>query len=40
MGTTLYDFSSNSLKKVPLADLDKQATIKENDDRGIQIKLP
>jgi hypothetical protein len=40
MGTTLYDFSSNSLKKVPLADLDKQATLKENDDRGIQIKLP
>ena len=40
MGTTLYDFSSNSLKKVPLADLNKEATLKENDDRGIQIKLP
>ena len=40
MGQTLYDFSSQGLKKVQLADLDKDATIKANDDRGIQVKLP
>ena len=40
MGTTLYDLSSSTVKKVSLVDLNKDATIKENDDRGIQIKLP
>jgi hypothetical protein len=40
MGQTLYDFSSQGLRKVQLADLDKDATIKANDDRGIQVKLP
>lgn len=40
MGQTLYDFSSPSLKKVQLADLDKAATVKANDDRGIIVKLP
>ena len=40
MGETLYDFSGSTLKKVPLADLDKAATIKADDDRGINVKLP
>lgn len=40
MGQTLYDFSSKQLKKIELADLDKPATTKANDDRGIQVKLP
>lgn len=40
MGETLYDFSSNSLRKVQLSDLDTAATQKANDDRGITVKLP
>jgi hypothetical protein len=40
MGETLYDFSSSILKKVQLADLDKDATVKANDDRGTTVKLP
>lgn len=40
MGQTLYDFSSNSLRKVQLSDLDTAATQKANDDRGITVKLP
>jgi hypothetical protein len=40
MGQTLYDLSSNPLKKVLLADLDTSATQKANDDRGITVKLP
>jgi hypothetical protein len=40
MGETLYDFSSSVLKKVQLTDLDKNATVKANDDRGITVKLP
>src|SRR5215471_8853071 len=40
MGQTLYDLASSVVKKVPLADLDKAATVKANDDRGIIVKLP
>jgi hypothetical protein len=40
MGDTLYDFSGSILKKVQLGDLDKDKTIKANDDRGITVKLP
>lgn len=40
MGQTLYDFSASTLKKVELADLDKDKTIKANDDRGLTVKLP
>jgi hypothetical protein len=39
MGQTLYDFSSSSLKKLQLSDLDAAATVKANDDRGITVKL-
>jgi hypothetical protein len=40
VGQTLYDFSDSGLKKVQLSEMDKDATIKANDDRGIQVKLP
>jgi hypothetical protein len=40
MGNTLYDFSGSILKKVQLVDLDRDKTIKANDDRGITVKLP
>lgn len=40
VGQTLYDFSNTGLKKVQLADMDKDATMKANDDRGITVKLP
>lgn len=40
MGQTLYDFSGSMLKKVELADLDKDKTVKANDDRGLTVKLP
>ncbi|HEY6272116.1 MAG TPA: hypothetical protein VIX19_08995 [Terriglobales bacterium] len=40
MGQTLYDFSSPNLRKVQLTDLDKAATAKANDDRGVIVKLP
>ncbi len=40
MGQTLYDFSGSVLKKVQLDDLNKDATVKANDDRGITVKLP
>jgi hypothetical protein len=40
MGQMLYDFSGSILKKVQLADLDKDATLKANDDRGTNVKLP
>lgn len=39
MGQTLYDFSSSSLRKIHLTDLDAAATVKANDDRGITVKL-
>ncbi len=40
VGQTLYDFSDSGLKKVQLSEMDKDATVKANDDRGIQVKLP
>ena len=39
MGGTLFDFSGKILKKVQLDDLDSTATVKANDDRGVQVKL-
>lgn len=40
MGQTLYDFSSSGLQKLQLSDLDRAATLKANDDRGVTVKLP
>ena len=40
VGATLYDLSDGRSKKVALAELDLSATVKQNDDRGIDFKLP
>lgn len=40
IGSTLYDLSDNRTKKVALADLDLSATVKQNDDRGVDFRLP
>ena len=39
MGDTLYVFDSGR-KKIALADLDIPATVKANDDRGMEFKVP
>jgi hypothetical protein len=39
MGDTLYVFDSGK-KKIALADLDLPATVKANDDRGMEFKMP
>jgi len=40
VGTTLYDLSEGRTKKVALAELDLPATVKQNDDRGVEFRLP
>jgi hypothetical protein len=40
VGATLYDLSDGRARKVGLADLDLTATVKQNDDRGLDFKLP
>jgi hypothetical protein len=40
VGTTLYDLSDGRSRKVQLADLDLGATLKENDQRGVEFQLP
>ena len=40
VGTTLYDLSDGRSKKVALAELDLSATVKQNDDRGVEFKVP
>lgn len=40
VGATLYDLSNGRSKKVALAELDLGATVKQNDDRGVEFKLP
>ncbi len=39
MGGTLFDFSSKTLKKIQMDDIDSAATLKANDDRGVVMKL-
>ena len=39
MGQTIYVFGDH-LRKIALADLDVPATIKTNDDRGMEFKIP
>ena len=36
----LYDFCADRRKKIDLADLDLAATQKQNEDRGIDFRLP
>jgi hypothetical protein len=40
VGAILYDLSDGHTKKVGLGDLDLTATVKQNDDRGVDFKLP
>lgn len=40
VGATLYDLSDGRTKKVELADLDLTATVKQNDQRGVEFQLP
>jgi hypothetical protein len=40
VGSTLYDLSDGRSKKVQLTDLDLTATVKENDDRGVEFQVP
>lgn len=40
VGATLYDLSEGRSKKVALAELDLAATVKQNDDRGVEFKVP
>jgi hypothetical protein len=40
VGDVLYDFSADHRKKIALADLDLTATQKQNEDRGIDFRLP
>lgn len=40
VGGTLYDFTPGHARKVPLSQLDLPATVKANDDRGVDFVLP
>ena len=40
VGDTLVDLTEGHRRKVPLTDLDVEATAKRNDDRGIDFRLP
>ena len=40
VGDTLYDLSEGRTKKVALAELNLPATVKQNDDRGVEFKVP
>lgn len=39
MNGTLFDFSSKTLRKIQLDEIDSAATLKANDDRGVAMKL-
>jgi len=40
VGATLYELNDGRSRKVQLADLDLPATVKENDDRGVEFQVP
>lgn len=40
VGSMLWSFSPQRTEKIPLADLDVPATIKANEDRGIEFHVP
>ena len=40
VGSTLYDLGTFVAHKIPLAELNLQATIKANDDRGVEFTVP
>ncbi len=39
MNGTLFDFSSKTLRKIQMDEIDSAATLKANDDRGVVMKL-
>jgi hypothetical protein len=40
VGNTLYDLTPGHRRKIALAELDLNATARENDGRGIDFQLP
>jgi hypothetical protein len=40
IGQTLFDMTPGHSRRVPLADLDLEATQQQNDDRGVTFQLP
>lgn len=40
VGTTLYDLTEGHRRKIALSELDVDATAKQNDDRGVDFKVP
>jgi hypothetical protein len=40
MGSYIYDIGSFVAQKIPLSDLNLKATLKANDDRGVDFSLP
>jgi hypothetical protein len=40
VGSMLYDLSEGRTTKLELAELDLQATVKQNDERGVEFQLP
>jgi hypothetical protein len=40
IGQTLWNFAPQHTEKIPLSDLDLLATIKANDERGVDFRLP
>ena len=40
MGSTFYDLSDGRPRKIPLADLDLEATTRINDQNGVDFRLP
>jgi len=40
VGSTLYELSDGGRHKIPLSDLDLDATTKQNDQRGIDFRVP
>jgi hypothetical protein len=40
IGATLFDLTPGHARKIALADLDLETTLKENDDRGVTFQVP
>jgi hypothetical protein len=40
VGQTLWNFNPQHTQKIPLSDLDIPATTKENDERGVDFRVP
>ncbi|HZR55743.1 MAG TPA: hypothetical protein VFA74_02630 [Terriglobales bacterium] len=40
VGSTLFDLTDGHRRKIPLSELDLMATAKQNDDRGVDFRVP